>query len=200
MPQEKINIKSILRFAELLNQFQAVERVVLVKNSKRWENDVEHSYMLTMLADYIISSGGYKLNRQKVMMYALVHDLVESYAGDTYILSKDAAHVASKHKREADALTRIIKEFPEYKDLGKHILTYEKKSDDESKFVYALDKIQPVIQIYLEGGRTWRKMDMSFQDLMDHKNEKVTLSPIVEKYWKEFVKILEKNKNKLFPN
>ncbi|MES2213583.1 MAG: HD domain-containing protein [Patescibacteria group bacterium] len=200
MSREKNQLQRILTFSDLMNKFQKINRVILEKDRERYENDVEHSYMLAMLADYIIVIENLKLDRRAVMMYSMMHDLVEIYAGDTYIGSRDTEYIASKHSREADALVRIISEFPEYPDLQIYIEKYEKKVDEESKFVYALDKLQPVIQIYLDSGRTWRKEGMSFADLCFHKDEKVKVSPVVEKYWNELRGILEKSQTELFPS
>ena len=165
----------------------------------RLENDVEYSYMLAMLADYIIVSERLDLDRSMVMRYAMIHDLVEAYAGDTYVFSKDAALLESKEYREHEALVRIKKEFPEYTDLTGQIETYEKREDAESKFVYVLDKIQPAIQIYLGGGKTWKAENMTYTDLMKLKDEKVKVYPELEILWREFAEMLEKGKAELFP-
>ena len=192
------NLQKILEFTELLHVFRSVNRTVSIRSTDREENDVEHSYMLAMLADYIISLENLSLDRHKVILYCLVHDLVETYAGDTYFYSKDAEHLESKHTREAEALKKMRQEFPEHEHLWKVIESYEARGDDESRFVYALDKVQPVIHIYLDGGKSWKKYDVKLEHLLEKKNDKVKVSPVVEKYWKELVEILERNKKELF--
>lgn len=196
----KINLAGIIRFSEFLNLFEKVDRIVHAADGVRMENDVEHSYKLSMLADYIIATAGLNLDRSKVMMYCLVHDIVEAYAGDTYIFTKDTAHLESKHAREHAALLRIKEEFPEYPEMTDCIEKYEARADEESKFVYVLDKIHPALQIYLGGGKTWRQEGMTFNDLMGLKNEKVKLYPDLETLWHEFVALLETNKTELFPS
>ena len=156
--------------------------------------------MLAMLADYIISLENLKLDRNKVLEYCLVHDLVEAYAGDTYIYSTDKEYIDSKHRREKEALEKIKIEFPEHQILIRTIEKYEVRLDEESRFVYALDKIQPVIHIYLDGGKTWKKERIGLDDLIKHKKDKVKFSPIVEKYWNELREILERNQHGLFPH
>lgn len=195
---KKTNFEKILQFTELLNQFRRITRTVLVNGTDRNENDMEHSYMLAMQADYIISLENLKLNRNKVMSYCLVHDFVEVYAGDTPLYSTDKEYINSKHEREKKALKQIISEFPEYKNLIKTIESYEIRLDDESRFVYALDKIQPVIHIYLDNGRSWKKHNVKLGSLINNKKDKVKFSPIVEKYWNELRDILEQNQHRLF--
>ena len=65
----------------------------------------------------------------------------------------------------------VIKEFKEFDDLHILIEQYEKKQDAESRFVYALDKIQPVLNIYTDNGRTWREKNITLQMIIDNKKE-----------------------------
>ena len=193
------NFQKVLELSELLNKFRLVKRGVLVNGENRWENDVEHCYMLAMMADYIISLENLSLDRYKVLRYALLHDIIETYAGDTYAYSKDAAHVASRKERESAAYEKIVAEFPEYTPMLEVVKGYEDKIDDEARFVYALDKVHPTINSYLDNGRSWHKKGISLVDLLAYKGEKVKVSPVIEKYWKELLEILERNKSSLFP-
>lgn len=134
-------LDKLLQFTKLLNEFRAIERMIPVQGTSRFENDTEHSYDLAMLAWYIVSSAKMPLDHDKVIRYALVHDFLEVYAGDTYIYSKDAAHLASKHDRETMAIVKLRETLTEFPDLHQTINAYEARQDAESRFVYALDKI-----------------------------------------------------------
>lgn len=167
------------------------------------ENDAEHSYQLTMLSWYIVDVFGLDLNKDLVLKYSLVHDLVETYAGDTYIFDKNENLHTSKEEREHQALERIKSEFPEFSELWRYIVGYEKKLDNESKFVYALDKIIPVINIYLDWGKTWKNLDifqivLTLKKLRENKDPKVRIYPELYRFWEEFCEILEKNQKDLF--
>jgi putative hydrolase of HD superfamily len=150
-----------------------------------------------MIAWFLIEQDKLKLNKELCFVYSLAHDLVEIYAGDTYIFDKN--HRLSKYQREKDALIKIKKRFPNFKDLIKTIEKYEKKEDEESKFVYALDKIITPIQIYLEEGKLWHEKGVVLSELIEYKNKKIALSKYVNRYWKEILLELNKNKVKLFP-
>lgn len=191
-------LQKLLGFAKILNEFQAVERVIRVKGSDRWENDVEHSYDLAMLAWYILSSSETVLDRDKVIRYALIHDFLEVYAGDTYNFSTDVAHVAGKHEREAAAIVKLRKTLSEFTELHEVIDAYEERSDAESRFVYALDKIEPVIQTYLDDGRVWKEKNITIEMIYENKKEKVALSPEIQVYFDEFMELLRKEEKKLF--
>ncbi len=127
-----------------------------------------------------------------------MHDFVEVYAGDTYIYSTNQEELDSKEEREKKAAERLQKELPEFKDLHKLINIYEKRGDEESRFVYALDKIQPVLNIYTDGGRTWKEKGITIKMLVDHKKDKVALSPEIASCFEELVALLKKEEKQLF--
>lgn len=198
MKDTKDRLGELLRFSALLDRFRHVERVIRIKDSDRWENDVEHSYFLAMLAWHIVESDDLPLNRDLVFRYALAHDLAEAYAGDTYIYSDDKSHLKSKASREQGARERIRKEFPEFPELHEIMERYEQREDAESRFVYALDKIQPVIQIYLDGGRTWKEKRVTLRMLVENKQDKINLSPEIRPYFDELVELLGQESGRLF--
>lgn len=189
-----MNIHSILDFTKLLNKFREVKRVVFTVGDGEPENDAEHSYQLAMLAWYIISSKNLKLNKDLVIKYSLIHDLVEVYAGDTYTFRSDKEE-KDKVEREKESLERIQKEFPELSDMYELVHKYEERSDIESRFVYALDKLLPPMNIYLDGGRDWKKHKVTLDMIISNKTSKIALSPEIEPYYKEFLTILEENKD-----
>ncbi len=192
------SLNSLLSFARVLGELQAVERVIRVRNSKRWENDVEHSYSLAMLAWYILDTEQLPLDRDLVFRYALAHDLVEVYAGDTYLYSEDQALLASKPERERLAAERLLAEFPEVPEMHAAIRGYVTKEDAESRFVYALDKIEPILKIYLDGGRTWQEKGITLEMLYKSKKDKVTLSPEIQPYFDDLIALLRKEEKQLF--
>ena len=193
-----INLPKVLDFVKLLNKFRQVERVVKVPNQERWENDVEHSYQLALLAWYLVDSNKLNLDKNLILKYALIHDFVEVYAGDTYIYSKNPLDHSTKKNRETKATERLKKEFLEFGDFHTLIDRYEKREDKESKFIYALDKVYPILNIYVDNGRTWKLKEITLQMLIDHKKDKVALSPEIEPYFKELIELLSKEEAKLF--
>lgn len=184
-------LKQILKFVNLTLKFGKVKRVVFVPSEKRFENDLEHSSQLALVAWYIAGANGLKLNTKKILQYALIHDFVEVYAGDTPFHKQNKI---LKAKLEHKALVRLQKEFPEFTDLSKLILQYESKNDPESKFIYALDKVLPMLNIYLDNGRTWKKFGITLDMLLAHNSQAVAQSPDVLKYFNKLVILLKKRK------
>lgn len=189
----------VLQFTKLLNKFQEIERVIYLPGRDRRENDGEHSYQLAMLAWYISDKSSIDLDKDLVIKYALIHDLVEVYAGDTYIYSQNQNDHESKYEREEKARIRIEEEFPDFKDLHALILMYETREDKESRFVYVLDKIHPVLQLYLDEGRCWKEEKVTLQMLLDKKKDKIALAEELRPLWNELEEILIHNEKSLFP-
>jgi len=185
-------MRSVNRLIELqsfLHAFQSIERTVDVPDREAAENDVEHSFHLA-LAGWFLASDFPELDRNKIIRYSLIHDLVEVHAGDTFFYA-DASELATKEAREQDALVKIKDSWPDFPELWESIRLYETKEDDEAKFVYALDKIMPMIVIMQAGGKTWKDNNISFERQRSSKLEKVKVSKHILPYFNELIKILE---------
>ncbi len=193
-----MELDGILKFVKLIAEFQKIERTVFLMGSDRMENDVEHSYQLTMVAWYAISAYNLPLDLDLVLKYSLIHDLVEVYAGDTRLFDKNQEVHATKQQREHDSLLKLESELSEFPDLISLIKQYEARGDEESRFVYALDKVLPPINIYLEGGRTFKTFEVTYENFLAKKLDKVKEHPEVEKYFLQLKDILEKEKEQLF--
>ncbi len=193
-----MELEQIFKFIKLTHDFQKVERTIFVAGTNRNENDVEHSYQLALVAWYIISTYKLSLNIDLAIKYGLLHDLVEVYAGDTYIFDKDQSVIDSKVEREYKALERLKDEFPEFSEMTDLIVQYEKREDEESKFIYALDKVVAPINIYLDGGKLWKVKGVTFDELVNNKTPKVAEHAEVKKYFDQLLVLLEKEKQELF--
>jgi 5'-deoxynucleotidase YfbR-like HD superfamily hydrolase len=185
-----MDIQEVLSFCELLLQFGEIDRRLLLPSGTRDENDAEHSYMLAMTAWYIITKSKLPLDCGLAIKYALAHDLIETYAGDTFIY--DSSGTADKAQREHLAAEILQRNYPDFGELHQLIQNYEKRSDDEARFIYALDKVVPVLIIYLGGGKSWRRDNISLDMIREHKRGKVTESSTIAELWKQLEKLLEK--------
>lgn len=194
----KPDIHRLIDFHRLLLQFQAIERVIHVPSSSqsdqlRWENDTEHSYNLTMTAWFLCKHFPV-LDSNKVIRYALAHDMVEVHAGDTYIYA-DQQQLATKASREAAALKQLEQEWSDFPDLLETIHAYEARTDQEAKFVYALDKIMPIMTIFIHEGHTWQTEKITLDMLDKVKRNKVALSPEIAPYYDQLYDLLLKHRH-----
>lgn len=192
-------LKELFEFIDLTHKFQQVERVIDLPNSNHRENDAEHSYQLTMVAWYLVTKHKLQLDLTLVIKYALIHDLVEAYAGDSFIYDGDPDREKKKKVKEEIAMKKLEENFPDFRDLHHLIKSYEKKTYQEAKFIWALDKMIPIWNIYLDNGRSWHKENISLKMLIENKTSKVKASDIVNDYFQETIKLLEEREEELFP-
>ena len=175
-----------------------VKRTIYATWEDRMENDAEHSFQLAMSAWYLIDSMKLNLDISKILKYSLAHDLVETYAWDVFFYTSNTKELEEKEEKEQEAAKMISENYPEFVDLHKFIEEYEKREDEESKFVYALDKLLPVINTYLDEWRTWKEYDISLDILVDLKDMKISECKKVHFVWQDFVKIIKNKQEKLF--
>jgi putative hydrolase of HD superfamily len=106
------------------------------------------------------------LDLGRVAQYALVHDLVEVYAGDTPTLRISAAQRLGKHEREMAALERIERELGDQLPwVAETIRSYEDRQDREARFVKALDKLLPAVTNIVNDGAELRRQGMGRDEL-----------------------------------
>lgn len=155
--------EKVIELAQFCLRFGRVDRVTYHEDGARPETDTDHTVMLAIIACAFASAHDARLDVGLVAQFALVHDLVEAYAGDTNSLiartdagPDDATH--TKDAREAAALECIRDEFAlDFPWLTATIDEYERLASPEARFVKALDKVLPKITHLLNGGATLRQ-------------------------------------------
>ena len=192
------NLDDLFKFMTLMQTMRRVYRFNQepLPDRGHYDTSVEHSYMVTMLAWYIMEKDKLDLDHDEVIKQLLVHDVVETYAGDTDVY--DEPEIATKKDREKRAETRIKEEFPEFPGLHNFIETYENQDSRESKFAYAVDKLIDPICIYLDNGRTWKDKNNTLEDVFTVKESKIKISPEVYPYWQELYSRIEQEQDQLF--
>jgi putative hydrolase of HD superfamily len=185
------DIHRLIELQKLLLEFQKVDRFLFIPGrGERHENDIEHSYNLAMCA-WFLSQYFPELNRDEVIRYALVHDMVEIHAGDTMIFHNPEG-MASKQQREEAALEKLGEDWKDFPEMTAQLHGYEQKDTPEARFVYALDKVMPAMMNLLQGGTVWRKHKVTFDDFRDAKEAKIKLAPEVWPYYEQLRDILAK--------
>lgn len=190
------DIKRVAEFMRLLHAFQSVERVILAPDLARKENDAEHSYSLAMLCWYLNDTLELNLNKGAILEYALVHDFVEVYAGDTFVFDEEGKK--TKKRREEEARLRIADEFPEFKELHKTIERYESGEDAEAVFVHAVDKLIPMITNYLQEGHSWKELNIRRENLYALKRESIKDKGSVHELLEQLIEEIELHWDKFF--
>lgn len=182
----------LFKLLALTHKHNQVKRALYAVGEDRAENDSEHSYQIALTAWYIIQLYKIDLNIDKVIRYALVHDLVEVYAGDVDARFQTPEVVKLKKEKEYAALLRLREEFSEFPGLTETIEQYEAKADPESLFVNGVDKILPPLNSYLGKGRIWKEQKYSIEEELVYLEKKVS-HPELQRFVKEFIELLKAN-------
>ncbi len=186
----------LAKLIDLLVEFQSVERNIPIPKLNRRENDSEHSYNLALAAWLIIVQDKLPLDLDLTIKYALIHDLVEMYAGDTFAL--DEQQVAEKLNKEQAALLRL-KNSELTADFAVLIERYEKLTDEESRFIYGLDKLMPAFTLTHGNVPLWKKHEISQQAWEQKFRAKVERSKHLKPYLDHLLKLQKANSHLLAP-
>jgi putative hydrolases of HD superfamily len=151
-------LESQVRFILEVDKLKEVFRQTVCTQSRRPENDAEHSWHLCLavivLAEHANRAG---LDVLRVLKMLIIHDLVEIDAGDTF--AYDTAAMAGQHDREARAADRIFSLLPgdqavEFRALWDE---FEERATAEAKFAAAIDRFQPMLLNCSTEGAAWRR-------------------------------------------
>ncbi len=150
-----MTVESILPFIREVDLLKKVERQTNLHNGGRRENSAEHSWHLALAVLAFQEQAAEKIDVFKAVKMALLHDVVEIDAGDTFIYADQSGKV----EEEAKAIERITALIPgplgeEFKRLW---YEFESKETPEGRFVGALDRFLPCYANFLNDGEGWRR-------------------------------------------
>jgi putative hydrolase of HD superfamily len=151
-------LESQVRFILEVDKLKEVFRQTLCTQSRRPENDAEHSWHLCLAVLVLAEHANEpRLDVLRVLKMVIIHDLVEIDAGDTF--AYDTARMAGQHDREALAADRIFGMLPadqcaEFRALWDE---FEERKTPESKFAAAIDRFQPVLLNCSTEGAAWKR-------------------------------------------
>lgn len=144
-----------LAFVVEIDRLKGVlRRTPLVDRSRR-ENTAEHSWHLATMAMLLAEHAGAGVDAARAMRIALVHDIVEIDAGDTF--AYDAAANVGKVEREHAAADRIFGMMPPDQAASFRSLweEFEAQETPSSRYANALDRLQPLLVNFEAGGGSW---------------------------------------------
>lgn len=196
---EHTDLIQLMKFMEMTNKFNLVKRLV-PKKDDTLESDPEHCFQLALVSWYLIQKHELALDLEKVFKYALAHDLVEVYAGDVDAFTQTEEVAQKKKQAEHKAYERLKKEFPEFPEIFQIIQEYEKKIDQESRFVYSLDKILPVINIELNNGDYYLKNQSTREIYMRFKDKKIQQHDLNYEYFQLLTTYLDQKGDFFYPD
>jgi len=122
--------------------FAAIERAPRYSED-RYENDAEHSFMLSLIAPELAAQLLPHLDCALVTQFAIVHDLVELETGDTVTFALNESELMQKETDEHEAMQRLLNRLPPH--TGALLKRYEKQQEPEARFVRLADKLLPLV-------------------------------------------------------
>ena len=155
-------LAAALTFFMEADRLKGVERRNRLADGSRRENTAEHSWHLGIAALVLAPFASETVDVGTAVAMALVHDIVEIDAGDTfaYDVSEGAA---TKRDREVAAADRLFGLLPaetgrRFRELWDE---YERGDTAEARFVMAIDRLAPMMLNLAEGASTWREHGIS---------------------------------------
>ena len=181
--------------SEMAFPFYFVERdAMLPVEPRRSENDAEHSWSVALLACSLAPEVDKTLDVGKVAQFAIVHDLVELFAGDTSPWQGDGNFRASKEEREAKALELIGERFSAFPWIRKTIQEYESKASNEATYVWAVDKVIILLLRRLDKGKFFITNGITkemFDERLISNRKKAHAHPVVGEYYDQLLALFE---------
>lgn len=163
---------TLFALQQTIIDFARIDRNIYLAKTERRENDVEHSFCVALLCWFIHDKYKLKLDVTKILKYALVHDLVEVYAGDVNTYASPEAR-QRKVDDEHAALERLTTEYGEFPDMTNTMAAYEAKEDEESLFVWTVDKMQQLVMGGMDGWRPFAEYGVDYQRFVDKCQEQI---------------------------
>ena len=187
-----MKIEELFLFIKEIDLLKKVERQALVHNGGRRENSAEHSWHLAVVALVLQSFAPKNIDINKAIKMAILHDIVEIYAGDTIVYGD----LSGKEEAELKAIERLSSLLPnEISSTFKETwLEFEKGESIEAKYISAIDRFLPIFSNYLNEGHAWKNHNITLSKII-HKCEEPISSGLPE-LWELTKKLLQESVNK----
>lgn len=146
-----------------IDRLKLVERRNFLADGSRRENTGEHSWHLGVAAAVLAPFAAESIDLTTAITMALVHDIVEIDAGDTF--AYDEHLNADKAAREMAAADRLFTMLPAAMGARLRALwdSYEAGDTPEARYVMAIDRMAPMMLNTEEGGTAWREAGITRQ-------------------------------------
>lgn len=153
----------------------------------RQENDAEHAWHMAMMIYLLREYANEPVDLAKTMMMAIIHDIVEIDAGDTY--AYDEAGLATQQERERLAADRIFGLLPDDQrdELRALFEEFEALESPEARFAKAMDNFQPLLLNNVNDGGDWRTHHVTRTQIMKRQSKTRLGSVAISDYTNELI-------------
>lgn len=148
-----------------INKLKSVFRQSLLPENGRNENDAEHSWHICMYAVVLSEYAPKGTDMLKCIKMMLIHDLVEIYAGDTYLYDEKGNE--DKAEREEKAACKLYSMLNEQGEELKALwYEFDECKTQESVFANVLDRLQPLLLNYGTEGKLWKENNVTIDQVL----------------------------------
>lgn len=154
-----------MEFIVELDKMKSILRQTSLINEDKREDDAQHSWHIALMSMVLNEYANEKIDDKKVIKMLLIHDLVELYAGDTFCYDKKGNE--DKEERELLAADTIFGMLNKEKGLEFRALwdEFEEMKTPEALFAASMDRLQPMLNNYYNGGGTWKKFGVDKESI-----------------------------------
>ena len=183
-------LKKQLSFILEIDKEKSIFRQTHLSDGSRRENDAEHAWHMAVMLYLLKEHANEPFDLAKAMMMALIHDVVEIDAGDTY--AYDEAAIATQKEREEKAADRLFGLLPEEQGKALHALfeEYERCESPEAHIVRTMDTLQPLLLTDANGGASWRDHGVVSEQIKRRQDKSRAGS---ETLWQHAIDVIDKN-------
>jgi putative hydrolase of HD superfamily len=146
-----------LDFLLQIDKLKTVERRSLLSDRSRRENSAEHSWHLARFVLCLAEYAAEPIDLGRALSIALLHDIVEVDAGDTFIYDDNSRE--GQRLRETRAAERLYGLLPA--EQGQHLRglweEYEAGQSAEARLVRTLDRLEPLLLHRATDGVVWQE-------------------------------------------
>lgn len=180
-------------FALEIDKEKNILRQTHLSGHGRRENDAEHAWHMAIMIYLLREYANEEFDVLKAIMMALIHDVVEIDAGDTY--AYDTVGLATQKEREEKAADRIFGLLPEdqqreFRALFEEFEAYE---TPEARFARVMDNLQPLMLNNSNDGGDWRAHGVAKSQIYKRNAKTHTGS---EEIWGYIQKLVQENVDK----
>lgn len=181
----------------VVSEIRKIQELYKLKNEIRWaqsrqdknltESVAEHVYGMHIVADYFLPLENPEQTWDSAKIHQMItwHDIEEVEVGDIISLNKTEAQV----NNERGAAQLVIERMPTHMQtkVEQTLDEYFAQETPEAKFVKALDKAEPIFEIYQEG---FDQVLKSIGRKSDHWDKIITQRVALFPYMKRFAEVV----------
>ncbi|MGQ4912582.1 MAG: HD domain-containing protein [Candidatus Thorarchaeota archaeon] len=159
-----------IRFIVEIDRLKTVVRQTSLVDRSRQENDAEHSWHIAVMALVLSEYSNHDdIDIYRVVKMLLVHDLVEIYAGDTFLYSEYDRDVKVNNERAAAAKLFRLLPADQAEEMMEAWEEFEAEETPEAMFAKTMDALQPVLLGYYNKGWSWHQHSIRKDEILKHK-------------------------------